>query len=110
MFAAVAFIKEDNFIQAELLKYYEDTFIGRHPRINRSQPLFPIRFWNKSKRTEKGISRTNNKVENWHNALARLVGGNYPDILKFLASLQRELRLVDVKIDTTHYAYSPKKY
>ncbi|KAF0985296.1 hypothetical protein HZS_6898 [Henneguya salminicola] len=80
MFAPVAFIKEDNVIQAhealeqhiclngfehqfrELLNYYEDTLIGRHHRTSRSQPLFPIRLWNQSERTENGISRTNNKV------------------------------------------------
>ncbi|KAF0985506.1 hypothetical protein HZS_5018 [Henneguya salminicola] len=50
--------------------------------------LFPIRLWNQSERTEKGISRTNNKVEGWHKA--------------FAPSLKRELSLVDVKIDTIH--------
>ncbi|KAF0992899.1 hypothetical protein HZS_2532 [Henneguya salminicola] len=79
MFAAVVFIKEDNVVQAyesleeniclnsyeqqfrELLNYYEDTFIGRHHRTGRSQPLFPIRLWNQSERSENGISGTNNK-------------------------------------------------
>ncbi|KAF0987166.1 hypothetical protein HZS_4220 [Henneguya salminicola] len=114
MFVAVAFIKEDNVIRAyealeehiclngfeqqfrELLNYYEDTFIGRHHRTGRSQPLFPIRLWNQSERTENGISRTNKKVEGRHNAFAHLVGGNHPIILKL------ELSLVDVKIDTIH--------
>ncbi|KAF0988165.1 hypothetical protein HZS_4264, partial [Henneguya salminicola] len=79
-----------------------DTFIGRHHRTGRSQPLFTIRLLNQSKRTENGISRTNNKVEGWHNAFARLGGGNHPNIFTFSASLQRELSLVDVKIDTIH--------
>ncbi|KAF0989144.1 hypothetical protein HZS_5359 [Henneguya salminicola] len=65
----------------ELLNYYEDTFIGMYPGTGRSQPLFSIRLCNQSERTENGISRTNNKVE---------------------ASLQRELSLVDVKINTIH--------
>ncbi|KAF0989624.1 hypothetical protein HZS_529 [Henneguya salminicola] len=86
----------------ERLNYYEDTFIGRHHRTGRSKPLFPIRLCNQSERTENGISRTNNKVEGGHNAFARLVGGNHPNIFKFLVSLQRELSLVDVKIDTIH--------
>ncbi|KAF0985784.1 hypothetical protein HZS_613 [Henneguya salminicola] len=47
----------------ELLKYYEDTFIGRHRRTGRSQPLFDIRLCNQSERTENGISQTNNYVE-----------------------------------------------
>ncbi|KAF0990410.1 hypothetical protein HZS_7355, partial [Henneguya salminicola] len=91
MFAAVAFIKEDNVIQAfealgehiclngfeqqfrELLNYYEDTLIGRHQHTGHSQPLISIQLWNQSERTENGISRTNNKVEGWHNAFACLV-------------------------------------
>ncbi|KAF0985406.1 hypothetical protein HZS_3623, partial [Henneguya salminicola] len=111
IFLAFAFIKEDNVIQAyealeehiclngfekqfrELLNYYEDTFIGSHHRTGRSQPLFPIRLWNQSERTENGKSQTNNKVEVRHNAFARLVGGNHPNILKFLASLKRKLSL-----------------
>ncbi|KAF0985947.1 hypothetical protein HZS_368 [Henneguya salminicola] len=52
----------------------------RHHRAGRSQPLFLIRLWNQSERTENGISRTNNKVEVRHNALARLVGRNPPNI------------------------------
>ncbi|KAF0985263.1 hypothetical protein HZS_6344 [Henneguya salminicola] len=84
----------------ELLNYYEDTFIGRHNRTGCSQPLFPILLWNQSERTENRISGTNNKVEGWHNAFAGLVGGNHPNIFNFLASLQRELSLVVVKIDT----------
>ncbi|KAF0985270.1 hypothetical protein HZS_5344, partial [Henneguya salminicola] len=80
----------------------EDTFIGRHHRTGRSQILFPLRLWNQSERTENGISRTNNKVESWPNAFARLVEGNHTNIFKFLASLQKELSLVDIKIDTIH--------
>ncbi|KAF0990370.1 hypothetical protein HZS_1934 [Henneguya salminicola] len=74
-------LKEDNVIRAyealeeylclsgfekqfrELLNYYKDTFIGRPHRTGRSQLLFAIRLCNKSERTEKGISRTNNKVK-----------------------------------------------
>ncbi|KAF0988690.1 hypothetical protein HZS_6515, partial [Henneguya salminicola] len=65
----------------EFLNYYEDTFIGSHHRTGRSQPLFAIRLCNQSERTENGISQTYNKVE---------------------ASLQSELSLVDVKINTIH--------
>ncbi|KAF0985816.1 hypothetical protein HZS_6753 [Henneguya salminicola] len=39
------------------------TFIGRHHRTGRSQSLFSIRLCNQSEGTERGISRTNNKVE-----------------------------------------------
>ncbi|KAF0988424.1 hypothetical protein HZS_2192 [Henneguya salminicola] len=73
MFAAVAFIKEDNVIQAyEALEEHISSlrtsellyghFIGRH-RTGHTQPLFAIRVCNQSERTENGISRTNNKVE-----------------------------------------------
>ncbi|KAF0986106.1 hypothetical protein HZS_5272 [Henneguya salminicola] len=52
--------------------------------------------------TENGISRTNNKVEGWHNAFARLVERNHRNILKFSAYLQKELSLADIKMDTIH--------
>ncbi|KAF0991729.1 hypothetical protein HZS_2475 [Henneguya salminicola] len=120
MFAAIAFIEEDNVIRAyealeehlclnsfeqqfrELLNYYEDTFIGRRHLTGRPQPLFPIRLWNQSERTENGTSGTNNKVNDWHNAFARLVRVNHQNIFKFLASLQRKLCLVYVKIEHIH--------
>ncbi|KAF0986125.1 hypothetical protein HZS_2807 [Henneguya salminicola] len=96
MFAAFAFIKEDNVIRAyealkehicyngfeqqfrELLNYYEDTFIERH------------------------------HLEGLHNAFARLVGKNHPNIFKFLASLQRLLSHVDIKINTIHMRTAPQ--
>ncbi|KAF0985312.1 hypothetical protein HZS_1902, partial [Henneguya salminicola] len=64
MFAAVAFIQEMNVIQAyeayeehiclngKLLYYYEETLIRRYHCRCRYQPLFPIRLWNQSERTE----------------------------------------------------------
>ncbi|KAF0986409.1 hypothetical protein HZS_3446 [Henneguya salminicola] len=57
-----------------------DTFIGRHHRTDRSQPLFPIRLWNQSERTENGISWNYNKVKGWHNAFVSFVGGNHPKL------------------------------
>ncbi|KAF0987746.1 hypothetical protein HZS_5283 [Henneguya salminicola] len=81
MLAAVAFIEEDNVIDAnkaldgdiclngfeqqfrELLNYYESLS---------SEGIIV--------RTENGIRRTNNKVECWHNAFARLFGVNHPNI------------------------------
>ncbi|KAF0985664.1 hypothetical protein HZS_3281 [Henneguya salminicola] len=66
------------------MNYYGYTFIGRHHRTGRSQPLFLLRLWNQSEKTENGISRTNNKVEVRHNAFARLVGGNHPNIFSLV--------------------------
>ncbi|KAF0986287.1 hypothetical protein HZS_4354 [Henneguya salminicola] len=103
MFAAIAFIQQDNVIRA-----YKDSFIGWHNCIGRLRPFFPIRLYNQSERTKNGISRTNNKVEAWHNAFARLVGGNHPNILKFLASLQSLLSLAMPKLILI-YPYNPIK-
>ncbi|KAF0993149.1 hypothetical protein HZS_5052 [Henneguya salminicola] len=99
MFAAIAFIEEDNVIRAyealeeylclsgfkqqfrELLNYYEDTFFGRPRRTGRSQSLFSIRLWNQSEITENGISRTNSKAKaGIMHSFARLVGGNHSNI------------------------------
>ncbi|KAF0988273.1 hypothetical protein HZS_2680 [Henneguya salminicola] len=108
MFAAIAFIQEDNVIRVyealqehiclngleqqfrELLNYYDGTFMGRHPSTGRSQPFFSIQLWNPSERTENRISRTNNKVEGGHNAFAHLVEGNYPNIFNFFSLFAEE--------------------
>ncbi|KAF0993374.1 LOW QUALITY PROTEIN: hypothetical protein HZS_7822 [Henneguya salminicola] len=62
-----------------------------------SLPLFPIILLIQSERTEY------NKCGNWHNAFTRLIKENPRNIcLKFLASLPRELSLIEVKIKTIH--------
>ncbi|KAF0987842.1 hypothetical protein HZS_2578 [Henneguya salminicola] len=78
-------------------------FHRRHPRVGHPHPLFTIRSWNQCERTENGISRTNNKVEDCHNAFSHLYGGNHPNIFEFVATLQRELSLIDVLIDTLYF-------
>ncbi|KAF0991722.1 hypothetical protein HZS_7228 [Henneguya salminicola] len=80
MFAAIAFIQEDNVIltpnPCKKKCVIMDTFVGVHHLTGRSQPLFLIRLWNKCERTEKGSSQANNKVECWKNAFASLVDRN----------------------------------
>ncbi|KAF0986494.1 hypothetical protein HZS_5299 [Henneguya salminicola] len=81
MFAPFAFIQEDNVIRATLSSE------GIIVQVSLS-PYFSL---------DNGISRTNNKVDSWHNAFARVFGRNNPNIFKFLAALQRERSIVDVK-------------
>ncbi|KAF0988681.1 LOW QUALITY PROTEIN: hypothetical protein HZS_3039, partial [Henneguya salminicola] len=47
---------------------------------------------------ELNMELTHNNVKDWHNAIARGIGENYLNILKFVASLKRELSLINVKI------------
>ncbi|KAF0987730.1 hypothetical protein HZS_7588 [Henneguya salminicola] len=101
MFAASAFIHEDN--------HYEDTFIGKHNRTGRSQPLFPIRLWSPCKKRKMELVMLIIKVEGWHNAFARLIGRNHSNLFKFLVSLQDKLSLVGIKIDTIHMRTTQQK-
>ncbi|KAF0987266.1 hypothetical protein HZS_6099 [Henneguya salminicola] len=80
IFAAIAFIQGDNRTSELLGGPFHRKIALRHHFL------------------ENGISRTNSKVEGWHNAFASLVGRNHQNIFKFLASLQRELSLVDSKL------------
>jgi hypothetical protein len=64
--------------------YFEDTWIGRPPRLQgaeRRAPMFPIKLWNQYERTMSDMPRTNNSVEAWHNRIQSLVGANFPYII-----------------------------
>ena len=62
---------------AQLVDYFEDTWVGRPPRrqgADRRQPMFPHQLWNQHHRTLDGLPRTNNSVEAWRNRMQALIG------------------------------------
>lgn len=81
-----------------LYDYFEDTYIGRHQRRGRRQPLFPLVMWNQRMRTEQGLPRTNNMAEGWHNAFQSSVSFSHPTLTKFARILQRENALQETNL------------
>ena len=74
-----------------LYTYFEDTYVGRpRRRQGRRQPLFPIRSWNVRERTERGIPRTTNRLEGWHNAFSCMFTSRHPSIWRFIDGLKKE--------------------
>ena len=75
----------------ELYSYFELNYVGRKPaRGPRRRPRFQIPMWNVRQRTQRGIPRTNNKLEGLHNAVQGMFDGVHPTMWKFLTGLQRE--------------------
>ncbi|KAF0985876.1 hypothetical protein HZS_3287, partial [Henneguya salminicola] len=85
----------------EILKYFEDNFIGRLPRNIRQQPLFAINIWNQFTRIMGNVARTNNVVEGWSIGFLTLASASHLNINKFFEILKKEQSLTDVKIDNT---------
>ena len=65
------------FFTLELLKRYS-TFQG----TGRKNPQFDHKLWNIHDRIVANLTRSNNSIEDWHNALANQVAIKYPNIVK----------------------------
>ena len=62
----------------KVFDYFEDTYIGGFLRnVPRRPPLFPIELRNMLNRTAEELSRTNNKIETWHNSLQANVSSTH---------------------------------
>jgi len=76
---------------APLLKYFEDTWLGRLDRRGRRRsPLFPLSMWNCFTNVSADIPRTNNGVEGWHNTLYSIVHAAHPSIWKVINAFKNE--------------------
>lgn len=92
--------KEFNTEIDELLTYFESTWIGSPlPRSQdkRKKPRFAINIWNMYGPTLQGLSRTNNAIEGWHNAISP-VFGTHPSIFKFIEKMKNEQSVTELKI------------
>ncbi|CAF1394457.1 unnamed protein product [Rotaria sp. Silwood1] len=76
----------------DLLDYFEKTWIGEKRRrgAGRKNPQFDHKLWNVYDRVVATIPRSNNSVEDWHNAFANRVALNHPNIVKLAEKIRRE--------------------
>ena len=86
LFGQVASLFPPSAEVAELLEYFQRTYVGRTlPSGYYSEPTFPINLWNYHLDTPFGIPRTTNAVEAWHREQglvevrhAKFLAGNAP--------------------------------
>ncbi|CAF1207609.1 unnamed protein product, partial [Didymodactylos carnosus] len=96
-----------------LLNYFEDTYLGRHRPTGRSDPLFPIEFWNMYQRTTELSMRTNNSAESWHRRLSSVMQCQHPSLWSFITSLQNEEHYIHcqtIKLNAGQKIAPNKKY
>ena len=84
------FFVTNEILLADLLSYFESTYIGRFYLNRRREPSFPLSDWNCYDSVKDGIAKTNNSVEGWHRKLPTLLGADHPTIWKFIKGLKEE--------------------
>ena len=98
LFGQVASLFPPSAEVAELLEYFQRTYVGRTlPSGYYSEPTFPINLWNYHLDTPFGIPKTTNAVEAWHRSFNSTVGCHHPTIWRFISALKREQGLVEVR-------------
>jgi len=66
---------------ASVLDYFEDVYICQPTRRgNRRAVLFPPNSWNIHDCVVNDLPRTNNSVEDWHQAFQRSIGCHHPNL------------------------------
>ena len=109
MLAALAFIPEEimttaydqlkhtEYYQANkkgvlkpIIAYFEDTWIGKKKRNQRTRPIFDISLWNCFSAIMNDGPRTNNQVEGWHNGFNQRVSKSHATMGKFLTTIKQE--------------------
>lgn len=126
MIAAAAFVPPQDVIDAfeqvadlirneyqaaadDILDYFEDTYIGRFRRnAPRAPAMFPVNVWNMFHRTHEELPRTNNNIEGWHNVFQAHMSSTHPTFWKFLDVLQKEERIVRVRILQNQGGHAPQ--
>ena len=79
--------------------YFETNYIGKKlADQTRRTPIYPIRIWNMYGRMNVRLSRTNNSVEGWHNAMKSSFSSLHPSLCKFLKYIQREQAFQEAKL------------
>ena len=93
----------------EIAEYFEANYIGK--RIvdqSRRIPPIPIRIWNMFTRVRTRLLRTNNSIEEWHNAFQSGITCSHPSFIKLLMHLQREQSLQEAKLVRWETGEMPK--
>ena len=94
-----------------VLDYFENTYIGQPQRARRNDPIFSPDLWNINSRVTRGLPRTTNSVEGWHNKFNRSLGVTHPSIWKFIEVLQNDSAANHLSIaqQTAGQAVPPQK-
>ncbi|KAF0708394.1 Uncharacterized protein FWK35_00036338 [Aphis craccivora] len=93
------YVENEN-ILSPIIKYFEDTWIGRpNHRNGRRPPMFSINMWNCYEPVKQDLPRTNNSVEGWHHAFNAALGANHVSIWKFIRFLKQEQVLQEVRME-----------
>ena len=79
---------------AELLQYFKDTLLNGN---------YAIAMWNMYQQDTK----TNNKLEVWHNELNRSVKKSHPNIFELITTLKAEQSATDRLIRSACLGFSP---
>ncbi len=94
VFDAFELLSDDEAIPAELISYFEGTYIGiqrgRGERRRRVEPLFPTEVWNVRERTLNDQPRTNNAIDGFHSELRVSITSMHPNLWKLCAVPQKE--------------------
>lgn len=73
----------------DFITYFETNYIGKKiANIRREPRVVPIYMWNVRMRTLEHYGRTDNEVEGFHMKVRFSVGAQFPNLWKFLKSLQ----------------------
>lgn len=90
---------------ADLLIYFEDTWIGTPFRRAGRNPLFQPTLWSVYDRLQYKHCRTNNSLEGWHRATQMSTGYHHPTIYKLINILRLEESHIEnkiVRLNTDH--------
>uniref|UniRef100_A0A914YA74 MULE transposase domain-containing protein n=1 Tax=Panagrolaimus superbus TaxID=310955 RepID=A0A914YA74_9BILA len=82
----------------EVLRYFEDNYIGKKVRNRRSPPVFALELWNVYEQTIESCPRTNNSVEGSHNKLHSFFDCDHPSFFKFIDLLRKHVKTVEADI------------
>lgn len=91
--------------------YFDDTYIKGKPARGRRQavpPRYPIPTWNLYDATLRGLHRTNNISEGWHNRFRVVVMKDHPDLYSCIKEFQKEQGDVETTILEANLGRNPK--
>ena len=92
-------IQQANGEDAQVLDYFEDTYVGRFRRNGpRGVPLFTV---------QQEMPRTNNHIEGWHRKFQGICASYHPKFWKFLELLQKEQSINQVAIIQAEAVHPP---
>lgn len=94
--AQADFWKDNEENLGDLLDYFEKTWLGRDTRRGYVGPQYEPTVWCQHAAILRGLPRTNNAVEGWHNAFIGRVACNRPNIWRFIEALKEEQSLIEL--------------